>query len=90
MSQTLLQRVGGGRVAAFEIMIATSAVRNIIREGKTFQLANAIQLGAKDGMQSMDYALTDLVKKHIVKEEEAISKSSNPEQLSNLLRSASV
>jgi len=88
LSQTLLKRVGGGRVAAFEIMIATPAVRNTIREGKTFQLANAMQLGAKDGMQSLDYALADLVNKHIVTEEEAMSKSSNPEQLSKLLRSA--
>jgi len=88
LSQTLLRRVGGGRVAAFEIMIATPAVRNTIREGKTFQLANAMQLGAKDGMQSLDYALADLVNKHIVTEEEAMSKSSNPEQLSKLLRSA--
>jgi twitching motility protein PilT len=85
LSQTLLKRVGGGRVAAFEIMIATPAVRNTIREGKTFQLANAMQLGAKDGMQSLDYALADLVNKHIVTEEEAVSKSSNPEQLSKLL-----
>ena len=88
LSQTLLRRVGGGRVAAFEIMIATPAVRNTIREGKTFQLANAMQLGAKDGMQSLDYALANLVNKHIVTEEEAMSKSSNPEQLSKLLRSA--
>jgi twitching motility protein PilT len=88
LSQTLLRRIEGGRVAAFEIMIATAAVRNIIREGKTFQLANAMQLGAKDGMQSLDHALAELVRKHIVKEEEAMSKSSNPEQLSKLLRSA--
>jgi len=87
LSQTLLRRIGGGRVAAFEIMIATPAVRNTIREGKNFQLANAMQLGAKDGMQSLDYALADLVNRHIVKEEEAMSKSSNPEQLSKLLRS---
>jgi twitching motility protein PilT len=85
LSQALLRRIGGGRVAAFEIMVATPAVRNLIREGKTFQLANAMQLGAKDGMQTLDQALTELVKRRIVSEEEAISKSSNPEQLSKLL-----
>ncbi|MCX6003433.1 MAG: ATPase, T2SS/T4P/T4SS family, partial [Chloroflexi bacterium] len=87
LSQALLRRIGGGRVAAFEIMVATPAVRNLIREGKTFQLANAMQLGAKDGMQTLDQALTDLARRNIVTKEEAISKSSNPEQLSKLLRS---
>ena len=51
-------------------------------------MANAIQLGAKDGMQTLDQALADLVRRRIIKEEEAISKSSNPEQLSKLLRLA--
>ncbi len=88
LSQALLRRIGGGRVAAFEIMVVTPAVRNLIREGKTFQLSNTIQLGAKDGMQTLDQALADLARRRIVREEEAISKSSNPEQLSKLLRLA--
>lgn len=90
LSQTLLQRIGGGRVAAFEIMIANSSIRNLIREGKTFQLPNAMQLGTKDGMQTFDQALADLGRKHIVREEEAMSKSSNTEQLSKILRSMTV
>ena len=90
LSQALLRRIGGGRVAAFEIMVATPAVRNLIREGKTSQLANAMQLGAKDGMQTLDQALADLARRRIVREEEAISKSSNPEQLSKLLRLATL
>ena len=86
LSQTLLPRIGGGRIAAFEIMIANSAVRNLIREGKTFELANAMQLGAKDGMQTLDQALTDQVRKGIVTQEEAMAKSSHPERLKKSLQ----
>jgi twitching motility protein PilT len=88
LSQALLRRVGGGRVAAIEILIATPAVRNLIREGKNFQLASIMQLGSKDGMQTLDGELANLVRRHIVTEEEATSKSSNAEQLSKSLRSA--
>ena len=84
ISQTLLRRIGGGRVAAFEIMIATPAVRNLIREGKTFQLPSVIQMGSKDGMQTLDQALADLVKRRIVTQEEAMTKSSDAEQLRKL------
>ncbi len=87
LSQALLPRVvGKGRVAAFEIMIANSAVRNLIREGKTFELANAMQLGAKDGMQTLDQALTDLIRKGTVTQEEAVMKSSHPERLKKALQ----
>ena len=81
LSQTLLPRIGGGRVGAFEILIATYAVRNLIRDGKTFQLPNVMQLGSKDGMQTLDQALAELVRNHIVTQEEAMMKSSNPEQI---------
>ncbi len=81
LSQTLLPRIGGGRIAAFEILVATHAVRNLIREGKSFQLPNVMQLGSQDGMQTMDQALADLVRKRIITQEEAVMKSSNPEQL---------
>jgi twitching motility protein PilT len=86
LSQALLPRVGGGRIAAFEIMIANSAVRNLIRGGKTFELANAMQLGAKDGMQTLDQALTDLIRKGEVTQEEAMMKSSHPERLKKALQ----
>ena len=86
LSQALLPRIGGGRIAAFEIMIANSAVRNLIREGKTFELANAMQLGAKNGMQTLDQALTDLVRRGIVTQAEATMKSSNPERLKKALQ----
>jgi twitching motility protein PilT len=84
ISQTLVPRIGGGRVAACEILIATYAVRNLIREGKTFQLANVMQLGSKDGMQTLDQALSDLVRRYVVTEEEALMKSSNPEQVKKI------
>ena len=74
-------------MAAFEVMIANSAVRNLIRRGKTFELANAMQLGAKDGMQTLDQALTDLIRKGIVTQAEAMMKSSNPERLKKSLQS---
>ncbi len=85
MSQILLPRIGGGRIAAFEILIANYAVRNLIREGKTFQLPNTMQLSSKDGMQTLDQVLADLVKKRIVNEEVAKMASSNPEHLKRLL-----
>ncbi len=86
ISQALLRRIGGGRVAALEILIANPAVRSLIREGKTFQLASFMQLGSKDGMQTLDGALADLVRRKLVTAEEAMSKSGNAEQLGNALR----
>jgi len=62
-SQRLIPTIGGGRIAAAEILIATPAVRNIIREGKSHQLEAVIQTGAQFGMQAMDRTLADLVQK---------------------------
>ena len=88
LSQTLLSRIGGGRVAVFEIMVATPAVRNLIREGKSFQLPNVIQMGSKYGMQTFHQALADLVRRCVITREEAIMKSGDPEQLRKLLDSS--
>lgn len=86
LSQTLLLRATGeGRVAAFEIMIANAAVRNLIREGKTYELHNVMQLSASEGMQTLDQALADLVRRKVVTLEEAMMKSSSPEKLKKLL-----
>jgi len=88
LSQTLLPKADGkGRVAAFEIMIANTAVRNLIREGHTFQLTNMIEVGRSDGMQTLNQALAALVRQRLVSEEEARVKSSNPQELSRLLQS---
>jgi twitching motility protein PilT len=88
LSQTLLRRIGGGRVAVFEIMVATPAVRNLIREGKSFQLPNVIQMGSKYGMQTFHQALADLVRRCVITREEAIMKSGDPDQLRKLLDSS--
>jgi twitching motility protein PilT len=78
VTQTLLKKKGGGRVAALEILVGTPAVRNLIREGKVHQIPSAMQVGQKDGMQTMDAALMGLVNKGIVTREEAQSRSMNP------------
>ena len=71
VSQSLLKRQGGGRVAALEILIATSAVRNLIREDKVAQMYSSIQTGGSLGMQTLDAALSRLVKEGVVSLEEA-------------------
>jgi len=72
ISQTLLRtRDGKGRVAALEIMIGTSAIRNLIREGKVSQIPSSLQTGHKFGMQTMDAAIKELVNKRIVDPEVA-------------------
>ncbi|MCS6948868.1 MAG: type IV pilus twitching motility protein PilT [bacterium] len=79
LSQTLLPNAQGtGRVAAFELMVATPSVRNLIREGKTHQLYMDIQTGAEYGMQTLDSCLLNLVRRGLVDFEDAIAKSSNP------------
>jgi twitching motility protein PilT len=86
LSQTLLPRAEGkGRTAAFEIMLGNSAVRNLVREGKSFELHSVMQLSASEGMQTLDQALADLVRKRIVTLEEAKMKSSHPDRLKKLL-----
>ena len=78
MTQTLLKKKGGGRVAALEIMTGTTAIRNLIREGKIHQIPGTMQVSQKDGMQTMDMALVELANRGIVTKEEAQSRSMNP------------
>ena len=86
LSQALLPRIGGGRIAAFEIMIASTAVRNLIREQKIFEIPSIMQLSSKDGMQTLDQAIAELVRRNIVTLEEAMKESSNPERLQKSLQ----
>ena len=79
ISQTLLKKPGGGRVAAHEIMIGTPAIRNLIREDKVAQMYSAIQTGAGLGMQTLDQCLKDLLAKGMVTREEAKLKAKMPE-----------
>ena len=85
LSQTLLPRIKGGRIAAVEIMLGTPAVRNLIRSEKVHELGTIIQLSNKEGMQTRDQALANLVKRGVVAQEEAILRSSEPEQLRELI-----
>lgn len=84
--QVLVSRSdGSGRVAAVEIMLATSAVRNLIREGKTYQLVNAIQTGSQYGMQTLDQALLALYRNGIISRAEALARSVDVEELKEML-----
>jgi twitching motility protein PilT len=76
VSQQLLRTVDGqGRVAAIEVMVATPAIRNLIREGKVHQIVSALQSGAQHGMQTLDQALAGLVKAGRVSMAEAVERS---------------
>ncbi len=77
IAQTLLKKIGGGRVAAHEIMIGTSAIRNLIREDKVAQMYSAIQTGQQYGMQTLDQNLQDLVQRGVVSKQEARVKAAN-------------
>jgi twitching motility protein PilT len=71
ITQTLLPKLSGGRAAALEILVATPAVRNLIREGKTHQIPSAMQVGGKVGMQTQEAALSDLVARNVISIEAA-------------------
>ena len=79
VSQTLLKRAAGGRVAAHEIMRGTSAIRNLIREDKVAQMYSAIQTGQAHGMQTMDQCLAELVDKRLIGRDVAREKARFPE-----------
>ena len=81
VTQTLLKRIGGGRIAAHEIMIGTPAIRNLIREGKIAQMYSAIQTGQSVGMQTLDQCLQELVSRSIVSKEEARYKAANKDSI---------
>ena len=85
-SQRLVPALSGGRVVATEILIATPAVRNIIREGKSYQLEAVIQTGIETGMQSMDRTLLDLVHRGIISYDEARSYAIDVDELDRLVR----
>lgn len=81
VSQQLLPKVGGGRVAAIEIMIANSAIRNLIREAKAHQMVSIIQTQNGIGMQTMDQALRDLYHKNMITYDDAMARAHNPAEL---------
>jgi twitching motility protein PilT len=85
VAQALIpRRDGQGRVAALEILIATVAIRNLIREGKTFQIPSLLQTGQQFGMQCLDIHLKDLVAKGLISKEEAAKKALDPKAFGDL------
>jgi len=86
LCQQLLPRADGpGRVCAMEVMIATPAVRNLIRESKAHQITSVIQTSASVGMQTMDMALRDLYQRGLISYDDAVSRAMNPEELKKML-----
>ncbi len=79
ISQTLLKKIGGGRVAAHEIMLGTPAIRNLIREDKVAQMYSAIQTGGSLGMQTLDSCLKGLLAKGLISRDSAREKAKTPE-----------
>jgi twitching motility protein PilT len=81
--QRLVPRVGGGQMAAFEVLLGTHAVRNLIREGHTRQLRNAITMGRADGMQTLEMNLAWLVSEGYVSREDAVTRSLHPNEIAD-------
>jgi twitching motility protein PilT len=79
--QQLLPRIGGGQVAAFEVLVATHATRSLIRDGKSNQLRNVLLTGHDDGMQTLEASLSELVTKGIVTYEDAVARSLTPKEV---------
>jgi twitching motility protein PilT len=86
VAQTLCKKIGGGRVAAYEILLGSSAVSNLIRERKTFQLFSLMQTGRAQGMLTLNDSLLDLVKRKVVEPREAYIKAVNKAEFKNLLQ----
>jgi len=84
ISQTLIKKVGGGRVASHEIMIGTPAIRNLIREDKIAQMYSAIQTGMSNGMQTMDQCLQNLVNRGMITKAAAMEKAVDKNQFKGL------
>jgi len=82
IAQTLLKKVGGGRLAAWEIMIGTPAIRNLIREDKVAQMYSAIQTGQAVGMQTLDQHLQELLQKGVITRQDAKARAQNKEAFS--------
>jgi twitching motility protein PilT len=86
LCQQLLPRAGSpGRVCAMEVMLASPAVRNLIREAKAHQITSMIQTSAGMGMQTMDQALRDLYHRGLITYDEAMTRAMNPEELKKMI-----
>ena len=81
MSQRLLPKVGGGLVAAFEVLLANMAVRNLIREGRSHQLRNIMHSAKAEGMLTLEGSLNGLVEEGLISYEEAVSRSMHENEI---------
>ena len=79
--QRLIPRIGGGLVAAYEVMVANSAIRNLIKEGKTHQLRNSLVTGQREGMITLEHSLSALVQAGLVSHEDAVARSLYPRDI---------
>jgi twitching motility protein PilT len=79
--QRLIPRIGGGMVSAYEVLVATPAVRNLIKEGKTHQLRNALVTGARDGMVTFEQSLSHLVQNEVITLDDAVARSLYPRDI---------
>jgi twitching motility protein PilT len=79
--QRLIPRIGGGMVAAYEVLVATPAVRNLIKEGKTHQLRNSLVTGTRDGMVTFEQSLSGLVQAGVITWDDAVARSLYPRDI---------
>lgn len=86
LAQQLIPKPDGGRILATELLLANHAVRSLIREGKSHQIYSVIQTGQKEGMRTMNQALYELCLKGIISQEEATSRTTEPQDLERLLK----
>jgi twitching motility protein PilT len=85
VAQRLIPKIGGGMVAAYEVLIATNPVRNLIREGRSNQLANVMFTNSKEGMQTLENSLSILINDGVITYEDALSVSAHPKELARAL-----
>ena len=85
IAQRLVPRIGGGLVAAYEVLVATHPVRNLVREGRTSQIQNTMMTGSKDGMLMMEKSLFDLVASDTITADDAMEASPRPKELQRML-----
>ena len=88
LSQSLLPKIGGGRVAAYEMLVVTPAIGNLIRENKTFRITSSIQTGTKQGMQLLDDHMFKLWKSGLVEKKEVFFRANNAEDLGTRIAKA--
>jgi twitching motility protein PilT len=85
LSQVLCKKIGGGRVAGFELMVATTSIQSLIRENKTFRINSDIQTGASLGMITLDAHLLSLVNREIISPDEAVERAQDPNSMRDRL-----